>query len=369
MRASVTNSMSIPVHSQPGKVVVITGASSGLGRAAAIELGRHGCRVVLAARGEVELRETARLCVQAGGTATVVRTDVTVATDVQNLARLALDTYGEIDVWVNNAGVTLFGLLSDASFEDHERVIRTNLFGAIHGARVILPYFKTRGRGIVINVCSVLAEVGQPFVPSYVISKFGLRGMSEALRVEVAEHPEVHVCTLMPYTIDTPHFESGANFVGKQSRALPPIQSPEKVARALVDLMARPRRELHVPKIAALGVALHWLAPRTAERVLLRALRRFHFDVHAEAPTTGNVKAPIAAKAATVHGHRRPLVSTLGFAAWVAADFVKMELESVSRLVRRWREPKQKAESHARTPSDSTAHQERAGIARAPQMV
>jgi short-subunit dehydrogenase len=235
---------------------------------------------------------------------------------------------------VNNAGVTLFGSLTDAPFEEHRRVLETNVFGAMFGARAVLPTFRRQHSGVLINVGSILSKVGQPFVPSYVISKFALRGLSEALRVELAEEPNVHVCTVMPYAIDTPHFESGANEVGRQARGMPPIQSPEAVARAIVKVAERPRRERHVPRVAVLGLALHALAPATTELLLLRALRTWHFDERPERPKPGNLYRP--EPVATVHGHRRPRLGLPAFMRWLVREFGRIERERFLRRVAPW---------------------------------
>lgn len=315
-----------------GKVVVITGASSGIGRETAVRFAAEGCRLVLAARRQDELAETARLCREVGGVALVVPTDVSHEADVLMLARRAIEEFGEIDVWVNNAGVTLFALLTDRPFEEHKRVIETNLFGSIHGARAVVPHFKKQGHGVLINVGSVLSKVGQPYVPSYVISKFALRGLTETLRTEVAEHRDIHICSFLPYAIDTPHFASGANFRGRHARPMPPLQSPEKVARAIVSLAARPRRERVVPRVASLGIALHWLFPRTVERLLLRALARWHFDGRPLEPTGGNLNEPMHNGPASVHGEMQARLSTPVFAAWAVLELGKMALESLAIL-------------------------------------
>lgn len=311
-------------QSYQSKVVVVTGASSGVGRATAVEFARRGARVVLGARREADLEETARQCRAAGGEARVVVTDVTIEQDVTRLAALGLAAFGRIDAWINNAGVTLFATLDAAPFEKHRRVIETNLLGAMLGARAALPIFKAQRAGVIVNVGSVLSEIGQPYVPSYVISKFGLRGMADSLRAQLADEPDIHVCTVLPFTIDTPHFQSGANRMGKHARALPPIQSPEKVARAIVSLVERPRRELHVPRIAALGLVAHYLFPETTERLLLHALRRWHFDQTPELQTDGNLYHPVEVDQGAVHGERRPQLSTSAFFAWSAAELVRM---------------------------------------------
>lgn len=325
------------MHALRDKVVVVTGASSGLGRATALSLAGRGCRVVLAARRADELERTARACEERGGAAMPVPTDITRERDVDRLAHVTLDRWGGIDVWINNAGVTLFARIEEGEFADHRRVIETNLDGAILCARAVVPIFRRQRRGTMINVGSVLSKIGHPFVPAYVISKFGLRGLSEALRVELADYPDIHICTIFPYAIDTPHFQTAANLVGRKPRAMPPVQSPEKVARAIVGLVERPRRELHVPRAAVLGLALHWAFPRLTERLLLHALRKFHF-AGPEQATEGNLFAP-SGEAATVFGDRPPKVSAPVFAAWAAREVLRIELDAARQAMQRWRAP------------------------------
>lgn len=312
-------------HPRAGTVAVVTGASSGLGRETAYQLAERRARLVLAARRVDELEQTAEVCRERGGEALVVPTDVANEDAVHRLAKAAVDAWGHIDVWVNNAGVTLFARIDEGDLADHRRVIDTNLFGAIHGARAVVPIFRQQQRGTLINVGSVLSKVGNPFVPSYVISKFGLHGLSEALRVEVAEYRDIHVCTLFPYVIDTPHFEAGANDTGCEARGMPPMQSPEKVARALVALIARPRRQRFVPRVAELGLLIHRVAPRTTERLLLRALQRFHLR-GTEPRTEGNLFRP-GDEPGTVHGGRQPRVGMPAFMAWSVRELLRMAVQ------------------------------------------
>lgn len=316
------------------RVVVITGASSGLGRALALELASRGARLVLAARNEDALEEVARSCRGAGATALVIPTDVTREADVERLVARTVERCGSLDVFINNAGVTLYAPLEDGSFDEHRRVIETNLLGAMACARAVVRVFRRQHRGTLINVGSVLSEIGQAFVPSYTISKFGVHGLSEALRVELADEPDIHVCTAMPYAIDTPHFQVAANRIGRTPRAMPPLQSPEKVARAIVALAERPRRRRFIPRSIALGLAFHALVPRTAERLLLDALRRWHLGDRPERLGSGNLYAPIV-KDAKVHGDRPPQLGTPRLLAWVAGRLVRNQVAAIGRWLRR----------------------------------
>jgi NAD(P)-dependent dehydrogenase (short-subunit alcohol dehydrogenase family) len=313
-----------------GKVIVLTGASSGLGRAAAIQLSAKGGRVVLAARRRAALDETAALCVHAGERPLVVETDVTEEEAVRRLAERALGLNGRIDVWINNAGVSAFGQLEEVPFEVHRRVIETNVFGSMYGARAVLPIFKRQRAGILINVGSILSQVGQPYVPSYVISKFAVRGLTETLRSALADEPGIHVCSLLPYAIDTPHFEAGANYVGFGPRAMPPMQAPEKVAAALVELIERPRRERRVPRIAAVGLALHALFPSAVERAILHLIREWHFDFSPQEPGVGNVFSP-SREDAHVHGRRPARIGLPGMVVWAAGHFLQLIAGAPSR--------------------------------------
>jgi NAD(P)-dependent dehydrogenase (short-subunit alcohol dehydrogenase family) len=303
-----------------GKVVVVTGASSGLGRAAALEFARRKARVVIAGRRTETLEDTARLCRETGADVVAVVVDVTKEADVAELARRAEETTGNIDVWVNNAGVTVFGSLASTPIEDHRRVLETNLWGAVYGARAVLPVFLRQGHGVLINVGSILSKVGQPFVPSYVISKFALRGLSEALRAELADQSRIHVCTLLPYAIDTPHFQVGANLIGRKPYAMPPMQSPEHVARELVSLAERPRRELHVPRIAALGLGLHALFPRVVEHVIHESLGRWHFGAQQELDARGNLWTP-SKDPPSAHGKRPAQLGLASLVGWVCGHY------------------------------------------------
>lgn len=169
---------------------------------------------------------------------------------------------------------------------------------------------------------SVLSEVGQPYVPAYVISKFGVYGLSETLRAEFADHPDVRVSTVLPFAVDTPHFQDAANVLGRHIRSMPPVQEPEDVAAAIVAVAARPRRRRYVPRYAVAGLVAHWLWPQATEQLLRHALERFHLTTR-EAPQAGNLFTPNTTSG-SVHGNRRPIVSRTLFAAWVGAELLRM---------------------------------------------
>jgi short-subunit dehydrogenase len=270
-------------------IVVITGASSGIARATALEIAdRHGT-VVLASRQEKALQELAAECERRGGKALAVRTDVTDEQQVQHLARRTIEAFGRIDVWVNAAAVALYSKFEDAPPDAFRRVIETNLFGYIHGARAALPYFRQQGEGVLINVSSVFGKVGGPYVSAYSTSKFAITGFSESLRMELRNDPGIQVCTILPATIDTPIFQHAANFTGRALKALPPVYRPEKVARAIVDCIVIPKREVHVGAAAKQVAMMRKLSTPLAERVVAGLVERKHFQDRPSGPFAGNM--------------------------------------------------------------------------------
>lgn len=280
------------------KVVVITGASSGIGRAAAQAFAAAGARLALAARSQAALEIAARECVEAGGEAIPVPCDVTDAEQVLHLAETARQHFGGIDVWINDAGVHLLGRLDEVPLEDFRQVIEVNLMGTVHGCRAALPVFRSQGAGVLINIGSMAGTVGQPYAAAYVASKWAVRGLSEALRMEVMNQPGIHVCAVLPPSIDTPLFQHAANYAGRAVQPIPPVLSPEQVADTIVAVARRPVREAFIG-MSRLAVVAHTLAPGATERVMSRIASRRHFQRRASGPSQGNLYAP---KADSVHG-------------------------------------------------------------------
>jgi short-subunit dehydrogenase len=228
------------------RVVVITGASSGIGRATARAFADEGARLVLAARNDEPLNDTCGECVRRGAHAIAVPTDVSDAAAMIELARRTVEAFGRIDVWINNAGVGLFGPFTHASIDAHRRVVEINLFGAMNGAAAALPYFLEQHSGIFITNISIGGFVPVPFAAAYTAGKFGLRGFMASLRQELVNETDIHVCSIFPAVVDTPGFQHGANVSDAELKPAPPIFPPEKVAAAMVKLALHPRAETSV---------------------------------------------------------------------------------------------------------------------------
>jgi NAD(P)-dependent dehydrogenase (short-subunit alcohol dehydrogenase family) len=291
-----------------GAVVVVTGASSGIGRATGLVFAEQGAQVVLAARRAGALEELARQCQAAGGQALAVPTDMTDEAAVAELAHRAVERFGRLDIWVNNAGVYLLGSLEATPPEAFRQVLETNFFGYVNGARAVLPRFREQGHGVLINNASVYAHIGAPWLTAYVSSKFAARGFSEALRQELGDLPDVHVCTVSPSPIDTPIFASTANYSGRAVKAPPPTYPPEQVARAVLATALRPKRERVVGGAGRLATVAELVAPRRFERINRRYVDGLQFAAQPAPATVGNLYAPVSDGLAPARGgwRRRP---------------------------------------------------------------
>ncbi|GGQ56850.1 SDR family NAD(P)-dependent oxidoreductase [Couchioplanes azureus] len=225
------------------RVVVLTGGSSGIGRAAALAFAARGDKLVLAARGLADLEKVAADC---GGDVVVVPADVSVRPQVDDLARTALDAFGRIDVWADTAAVMAYGRFENLPPHVFDQVIATDLLGPANVARAALRVFRAQGHGTLILCSSLVGHITVPFMSAYATAKWGLRALTRTLRQETRDAPDIHVCELVPGSVDTPIYASAANYAGFVGRPPPPVDSAERMGAAIVRLADRPRPELSV---------------------------------------------------------------------------------------------------------------------------
>jgi NADP-dependent 3-hydroxy acid dehydrogenase YdfG len=238
------------------RVVVITGASAGIGEALALEVGRRGGRPVLAARRTKELAEVAA---RVGGDALAVTADVTRREDSRRILEAALDRFGGVDVWINNAGRGITRPVTLMTDDDLDEMMLVNVKSALYGIQTVLPHFIERGAGHIINVSSMLGRVPlAPFRSAYGAAKHALNALTANLRVELrAEHPGIHVTCVLPGVVAT-EFGSNALHGGPDSRRLPGAQPVDEVASVIADAIERPRAEVYTrPELQALAAAYY----------------------------------------------------------------------------------------------------------------
>ncbi len=248
-----------------GKTVVITGASSGIGRAAAIEFARRGANVVLAARRTAQLDETAGACRRFGVSATAIGTDVTKRADCVALIAKA----GNVDVLVNNAGFATFDTIESAQAEDFEAMMNTNYLGTVHCTQAVLPQMLTRQRGAIVIVSSIAGLMGYARMGGYCATKFALVGFAEALRDEVMSRG-LQVALVCPGTTDTEFFVKAERGKIPGASRLIITLSPERVARAICDSAEDGRYRRIVPFGAAAFMRLKEFFPRLAHALFRR---------------------------------------------------------------------------------------------------
>ncbi|WP_433318123.1 SDR family NAD(P)-dependent oxidoreductase [Micromonospora chersina] len=231
------------------RTVVITGATSGIGRAAAREFAGRGDRLVLAARSPATLAEVRDECRAAGADVLVVPVDVTAPGALAALADAAEAEFGAIDAWVHTAAVMAYGRFDETPAEVFDQVIRTDLLAAAEVARVALGRFRAASAGTLVLTGSVLGHITAPYMSGYVAAKWGLQGLTRALQQEARETPGVRICLVNPGSVDTPVYQQAGNYLGRVGRPPPPVTTPERVARAMADCVDRPRREVSVGRL------------------------------------------------------------------------------------------------------------------------
>ncbi|RLP94435.1 SDR family NAD(P)-dependent oxidoreductase [Micromonospora sp. CV4] len=226
------------------RVVVIAGATSGIGRATARAFAERGDR---AARATQTLAEVRAECPDVD--VLTVPTDVTEPGALEALAGAATHRFGRIDVWVHTAAVMAYGRFDELPERVFDQVVRTDLLAAAGSARVALRHFRATGAGTLILTGSVLGHITAPYMSAYVASKWGLQGLVRTLQQELRDSPRIRLCLVNPGSVDTPVYQQAANYLGRVGRPPPPVTSPQRVARAIVDCVDRPRREVSVGRL------------------------------------------------------------------------------------------------------------------------
>ena len=260
--------MSVKLKELAQQVIVITGASSGIGLVTARMAAKYGARLVLNARNEEALRLITSEINEAGGKAVCVAGDVGNLADVQRIADEATGIFGGFDTWINNAGVSIYGHLLEQSLEDQRRLFDTNYWGVVHGSTIACAHLRTRG-GALINIGSALSDRAIPIQGSYCASKHAVKGYTDALRMELEEEgAPISVTLIKPSAIDTPYRQHARNLMPVEPLNPPPVYAPETVAEAILHCAEHPERDLFVGGGgAALSESGHH-APRLTDKLM-----------------------------------------------------------------------------------------------------
>lgn len=238
--------MKIKLKKLSDQVVVITGASSGIGLVTARMAAEKGARLVLAARSEEALQQLTKEIEKAGGQAIYVVADVSKQDDIHRIAQAAEVTFGGFDTWVNNSGVSIYGKIEDVPIEDMRKLFETNVWGLIYGSLEAVKHLKQKG-GAIINIGSILSETTAILQTIYSASKHAVKGFTDGLRMELEMDESPVVVTLIkPAAIDTPYPLHAKNFMEREAQHAPPAYAPETVARAILHCAETPEREITV---------------------------------------------------------------------------------------------------------------------------
>lgn len=264
-----------PVNEQ---VIVITGASSGIGLATALAAADEGASLVLCARSEDVLRDLCDYIQKNGGQAEYMAGDVADRSFMDRLARFAVERFGRIDSWVNNAGVSIYGRLTEVSDEDNRRLFDTNFWGVVNGSLAALPHLQ-KTRGSLINVGSEVSEAVVPLQGMYSASKHAVKGFTDALRIEL-KHDEVHVgvTLIQPGATDTPFPQHARNYMDQEPALPTPLDEPAHVADAILSAATDGKRAVKVSTTAKLNVAMAKFAPALGDRMAAKQMERQHYD-------------------------------------------------------------------------------------------
>ena len=262
--------MSVQLKRVPEQVIVITGASSGIGLVTAKMAARRGASVVLAARNERDLARAVDVIRAEGGRAAYVVGDVADRAQVQQLAERAVAEFGRIDTWINNAAVSVYGRLQDLPVDDMRRQFDVNYWGTVYGSLIAVPHLKGRG-GALINVASALADRAIPLQGNYCAAKHAMKAFTDSLRMELEEEgAPVSVTLVKPGSIDTPFFQKARVYIDREPQPVPPVYSPELCAHTILECAERPVRDVLVSGMAKVISLAGTVAPRLTDYYMER---------------------------------------------------------------------------------------------------
>jgi len=285
--------MKVKLKKLRDQVIVLTGASSGIGLVTARQAARAGARLVLAARSADELRRLADEINAQGGQALAVPTDVSREEDVQQLARAAVERFGGFDTWVNNAGVTTFGRVEEISTEDHRRLFEINFWGTVYGSLAAVRQLRARG-GALVNVGSVASDRAFPLEGMYSASKHAVKGFTDALRMELEKDgAPVSVSLIKPTAIATPLPQHARNYLSDEPTLPPPVYAPELVAKAILHCAQYPERDVFVGGAAKVLASSGAMAPRLTDRMMETTMfSQQHTGEPIQSDPKGNLRRP-----------------------------------------------------------------------------
>ena len=256
------------------QVIVITGASSGIGLATARAAARRGAKVVVAARSEHALNVLVEETRANGGDAIAVVADVGIEDDVEQIADTAIRHYGGFDTWVNNAAGSVYGECLDVTIDDMQRVMDTNFWGVVYGSRAACRHLRSRG-GALINVGSEVSDRAVPLQGIYSASKHAVKGWTDSLRAELEYHgAPVSVTLIKPGPIDTPYAEHAKNYLEDAPVHVPPVYSPESVVAAILHCASTPVRDMFVGSAAKVVSTMNKFAPRLTDKFVANTVIR-----------------------------------------------------------------------------------------------
>jgi short-subunit dehydrogenase len=281
--------MSVPGTPQ---TVLVTGASSGIGRATAVELAGRGAQLILLARGREPLDEAAAEARAAGAAAVVVcPADVLDEDAVRDAVTSAVDRFGRLDAVVHAAQVMAYGTIEQVPRKVFETVVETAVHGTANVARVVLPVFRQQEAGHLLVVNSLLGQIATPVLGSYVAAKWGQLGLIRVLQLETRDVPGISVSAVQPGGVDTPIYMQAASWTGSTGRPPPPVYSPQRVARVVVATLDRPRRQVQAGLLNSLVTAGFRLFPPVYDYLVGPMLQRLAIANDEIPPTEGNVFA------------------------------------------------------------------------------